>query len=184
MRPPYVVTVTGTEVENGYRAIQVNALGGNDARTPQEMLPPGLDCVPVKDAKAYYMTTASFTSADIVLGYVNKSPKAQPGESRLYSTDTDGGFKYNVWLRAAGEVLIGDSDDPSDYDKHLTQYEALRSAFDDLKGKLNDLINKYNTHTHTGVQTGSGTSAVTAATETPATSDMSSAKIDHTKTKA
>lgn len=49
----------------------------------------------------------------------------------------------------------------------VTKYNNLEKFCNNLQTKLNDFINKYNTHTHTGVQTGGGTSATTIATETP-----------------
>lgn len=183
------VTLVSTEVADSRRTVKVNASGRVDPRRADEAVPYGLDSVPVRDVRAFYATTENTTQPDIVVGYVNEHVKAQTGEARLYSTDSAGAFKYNVWLRASGEVLIGDSDTPADYTKHLTQYEALKSAFDDLKGKVNDLITKYNTHVHPATLAVSGASATgstsaTLTTETPATSDMSGAKIDHIKTKA
>jgi GpV Apex motif len=48
----------------------------------------------------------------------------------------------------------------------LVNIKPLVQKINNLENLLNDLITKYNSHTHTGVQTGGGTSGPTAALET------------------
>jgi hypothetical protein len=68
----------------------------------------------------------------------------------------------------------------------LIKINDLVSKINNLENLLNDLVSKYNTHTHTGVSTGGGTSGPTATQEasslTPTkTSDIENSLITHGK---
>jgi hypothetical protein len=96
-----------------------------------------------------------------------KDAVAEVGSIRLYS---DNGY---VHLRANGNLeLLGDS-------KHMVRYEELETAYNSVKTTLNELITKYNTHTHP-IPTGS--SGTTPATQTPNSGDITGAKINEIKT--
>ena len=58
----------------------------------------------------------------------NKDKDRETGESRIFATDNSGAFKYNVWLRNDGTVLIGDSDNPSAYTNNLIKWTEFNSV--------------------------------------------------------
>ena len=58
------------------------------------------------------------------------------------------------------------------------RFNELKVAFDELKQDHNDLVTLFNSHPHTGVTTGPGSSGPPASPGTPSTADMSDSKID------
>jgi hypothetical protein len=167
--------------------------GKGDLRTPKELSSYGIDSNPIAGKRAGYAKTG-VDGKYYILGYLNTDRKAEPGESRMFSTDDEGGFKFNVWVRKNGEVLIGDSDVPDDYDNFLTKYNEMKEAFDELVEDHNNLVNlvnsliaNFNGHTHaTSCGAGAGTAVVTTNTEantgSESTADMEPAKAEKIKT--
>lgn len=183
---PFLATILSAMVSSGKRLLNINGRGSNDPRTPAECPDFGIDSVPFKGSRGYYASTSTFTTPDLIIGYENTQVKAEAGETRVYSTDNTGAFKYNVWVRNDGTVFIGDSDVPSDYTKNLTQYQALETAFNELKGKHNDLVNAFNAHMHPTAGTGAPSTPTAIPGSIPAipsSANITPAKIDHIKTK-
>lgn len=164
----------GTKITNLIRVISVRVFGLGDIREANEATPYGVDSSPVKGINAYYSNT-SVNGQQVVIGYQNKHQKSLPGETRLFSTTGDGSFSYNVWVKS-GKVLIGNSDEPTDYANYLTRFNELKTGFDTLKSDFNTFVTVYNTHVHPGVTTGAG--STTATLSTGAASDAS---IDDSK---
>ncbi len=109
------------------RILTVNGVGAYDPRTAAESVPYGIDSSPIKDMVAVYGFTAS-DDDQVVLGYINKAALAAQGEIRLFSTDADGAFKFNVWLQANGDCLIGDSKIPAAYVDNFVKWNVLNTA--------------------------------------------------------
>lgn len=161
--------IVSTLIKDGIRELKILAYGGYDVRLVGECLPYGYDTNPIAKAKAF-LTKVLGNGNDVVIGYRNKQAKAEPGESRLYATDEDGVVKFNIWLRADGSILIGDSDNPAAYTKHFVQYEAF-----------NTVLQNYLTTLNTNIA--SGISGAGGAYTTPPAPNFSTAKTDNVKTK-
>lgn len=151
--------------------------------TAEEVSSYGVDSRPIKGMVALY-TTSEVDGAEVIVGYLNKNRIAELGESRMFSTDDSGIVKFNIWLRNSGELLMGTSSNPSEYNKHAVEHEALKTEFNKLKKTVNDHIQDYNTHTHPYANvTTPSTTSVTTSLSTPDTSNIDNAKIDKIKYK-
>ncbi len=142
-----IIRVISTSYDNLKRLVVKTQLfgkpGSGFAATPLEISPHGIDSRPVEDARGMYTTTATI-GRSYILGYVNANRKAEVGESRYYSTNDAGDFKFNIWLRADGVALMGDSEVPGDYTNYAVFYNETKSENDKMKATLNDFIQKWN----------------------------------------
>jgi hypothetical protein len=50
--------------------------------------------------------TSNSNQPGIVYGYINNQQQAQPGEKRLYSTDSSGAPMAHVWIHNTGLICI------------------------------------------------------------------------------
>jgi len=94
-----------SSTNNEHRSVTVSGWGKGFARTPTEVGPFGVDSSPIPGMQAAYNET-SMSGAPVLLGYVNISALAQPGEYRQYSTDTDGNLMGEIWLHNTGLISI------------------------------------------------------------------------------
>jgi hypothetical protein len=172
--------ILSAAIRGDFRLIQQEVFG-KSARDAYEVASWGVDSVPVKGVDAAYCATNSINQP-IVIGYVQKNRIAQVGEFRAYSTDTSGAFKFNVWVRADGTVLIGDSNSPSAYTDFLVKFNALKSGYDLLRTDLNNFVTIFNAHVHSGVTTGPGASGPTPTPGTPSSASIDSSKATKIKT--
>lgn len=165
--------------ETGYQVIKFLGLGKDDTQTAYQATPYGIDSSPVKDMVAVYSPTG-VKGESVIIGYINKSQLAEPGEVRLYSTDSDGGLKFYTWLKADGTYEVGGDAD------NMVRYSKLEEAFNQLKDDHDALVQTFNNHIHittATVGTGPpGTIQATTTTEQPSTADITPAKIDEIKT--
>lgn len=168
-------SVISAAIEEAFRVIKVRCLGRDDIRTADEAAPFGIDSSPVKDMIAIYAPTVD-KSEPVIVGYLNAEQLAQPGEVRIYSTNESGAMKTYAWLKADGTMEIGGDAD------HMVRYSELETAFNQLKSDFNDLVTKFNSHVHSGVTTGGGSSGPTATPGTSSSADISPAKITEIKT--
>lgn len=148
----------------GRRIVKLRSLG-KSTETGLEATPFGTDANPIAGMVAIFAETSS-KGDQVVIGYINKSQLAGPGEHRIYSTDSNGNVKFSIWLKADGTCEIGGSS------KHMTRFEELETAFNELK-------TAFNSHTHSGVQAGAG---VTGPATPQSSADISGAKISTVKT--
>jgi hypothetical protein len=163
-------------VEKGKRMIQLRGLGKNDVRTAPQIAPYGVDSCPIADVQALYCTTTAQGVA-AVIGYVNKSHVAQPGEYRTYATDSSGEVKFYMYLKGDGTCEIGGNSN------YAVKFNELKIEFNELKSKYNDLASKFNAHTHIlTLSSGTGTAAVPANTASASTANIDNAKNDKIKT--
>lgn len=157
--------------------------GRGDTKEAKESGPFGMDSNPTNGKVALFQKSEVYGKYYIV-GYLNTQQKSEVGETRLFCTDADGQFKFNLWLRADGAVLIGDSDTPSEYTNFATKFNELQAGFEAFKADYNTFITSvFNAHVHTGVTTGAGSSAVTPTQGTPTTASIDDAKNETVKFK-
>lgn len=177
-----LLLVTQTTIDKLYRRVVKAWNGANDTRTAIEASPYGVDSNPVKDMVALYVKS-EVNGKESIVGYYNKQQLAEVGEARIFSTNSTGAFKFNVWLRADGTVLIGDSNSPAAYINNAVQFNELKVEFNELKAKFNSLVTAYNSHVHPYVNgvTPAATSP-TASQGTTSTANIDNAKNEKIKT--
>lgn len=175
-----LVKVLSTRVvEARGRLVKYLRYGKSDVQESREASSFGIDSNSPKDTIAVYAPTSEKGKA-VIVGYLNKNQLAEYGETRLFSVDVNGDLSAFVWLKNNGDLqLMGDSD-------FAIRYSEMETAFNELRDKVNDLISKYNSHTHITTATvgGSPTPGIispTTSTEVPTTVDMTAAKIDEIK---
>lgn len=95
----------------------------------------------------------------------------QKGETLIYSYDAAGALKAKILLNASGEIVLNGGTD------FAVAYTDLKSAFDTLKGDLNNLISVFNSHVHPGVTAGGASTSATVTPGTASAADMAGAKV-------
>ena len=180
-----ILTTAGTALSNAKRKIKAVLFGKDDVREASESMPWGYDGNPINGVNGVYCNTTTVGSP-VIVGYINNKQKAETGESRIFATNSSGTFKYNVWLRSDGTVLIGDSDTPASYTNFLTKFNELKTGFDLLRTEVNALVTSYNGHTHLYLPPPIPLAAIPTATPiptgVPATATIDSSKATKIKT--
>ena len=164
---------------NNLKQLVITGFAGRSTVTAEEYSPHGIDSRPPKDTTVLYTTTQR-DGDEAIIGCLNKDRLAEIGETRLFCVDSSGAFKYNVWLRSDGVLLIGDSKAPAEYVKNLTRFQELETGFNQFKTDFNTFIQLYNAHTHLTTTPGNPTSIPPVlGVQTSAT--IVDAKIDNIK---
>ena len=165
--------VTESLVEKGRRFAKFIGMGRDDVKKHRAIAPWGDESVPIRDAIAIYGPT-SVNGESVVLGYINQIAVEglNPGEKRLFSTNSNGVEQIYVKLTDAGEIEFGAAED------NLIRYLEMKAAFDTLVEEYNTLVDTFNTHQHP--ETG-GTTGTTTVPAFGSSADMSAAKIDELK---
>jgi hypothetical protein len=140
------------------RIVKVKTIGSN-VETGVEASPYGIDSNPVKGMIALYGSTG-IKGEEVIVGYLNQDNLAAVGETRLYSTDSDGNLQTYVWLKNDGTMELGGNA------KHLARFEELKSGFDTLKADFNAHV-----HASNGVPP-----------TTPSIASIDTSKTDNVKT--
>ncbi len=171
-----LVKVISSEVNKiNQRLIKVLRFGKADVQTPIQAAPYGLDSNPIKDMVAVYGKTES-DSNTIIIGYLNKSSLANPGEYRTFCTDANGTEKFYTWMKVNGTIEIGGDTN------FAVKYTELKTEFDKLKLTVNELIAKYNTHVHVIVNAVPLNPILpVSSTPTPVTQTLNTSVIDNCK---
>lgn len=152
--------------------------GLNDVQECKQSAPFGIDSNPIKDMVAVYSGT-DVSGENIIIGYVNADCLAQVGETRLFSTSETGELKIYAWLKNDGTIEFGGNVG------HLTRFEQVLSAYNEVNNKLNALVSAFNAHSHATAGTGPPvppTPIPGSIPAQPSTGDISGAKIDELKT--
>ena len=100
-------------VRNGAQVADVKVdQGGGDNVTPEHFGPAGDDSAPLPGDFAAVINQTG-TGRTSVVGYVdpNSTPKAAPGEKRLYARDEDGSVVAELWLQGDGSLAIDTDSD-------------------------------------------------------------------------
>lgn len=122
--------VISSFVKNTKMLIKVFVLGNKDVQTPVQVSPYGVDGNPIKDMIALYAPTNEY-GQNAIVGYIHKNYKAEPGELRLFCTDTNGAEKFFVWLKKDGSIEIGGNAD------NAVRYSPLNTAMTQLQTDIN-----------------------------------------------
>ena len=175
-----IVKVISTIITGGATMIKFLGSGKNDVQEKNQISPFGVDSNPIKDLIAVYSPTSEIGN-EVIIGYIQRSQIADPGEIRIFSTNAEGDEQISLYLKKDGTAEFGGSAD------NMVRYSELKSAFDELKGDFNSLVNAYNSHIHVTTAT-VGATPVPGVIATPTTlgsassADISPAKIDEIKT--
>jgi hypothetical protein len=164
--------------------LEVKAISARGTYTAEEYGPYGTDARCVKDTTVLYTTTER-DGDEAIFGCLNKNRKSEEGEHRLFCTDANGNFKFNLWLRSDGTLLQGTSDIPSEYTNYAVMYNELKADLDAFKQSHNSLVNAFNSHMHATAGTGSPsppTPIPTIIPVQPNTTDFSNIKNEKIKT--
>lgn len=165
-----IIQVSGNEIRKVFRYIKT--VFSKDSHTAAQIAPFGDDSCPVEGMKGVEASTDDL-GQNVVIGYFNRSILADKGEKRFYSLKSDKTESFYIWLKNDGTCEIGGDTD------NLVRYSELKEGFDKLKEDLNDLVLKYNSHTHMVSEL---TSTTTSLAATSSTADISDSKIDELKT--
>lgn len=178
-----LIKIISTELDRQSRRVaKFLRYGKNDTQTSLQAAPPGVDANPIKDMIAVYAPTSE-KGDTVVIGYINKNQVAEPGEYRVFSTNADGQVQATIHLKANGVIVItGQSMEFLGNAKTLAKFQELKSGFDQLKNDLNSLISTFNSHVHTGVQTGGGSSGPTPTQGSPSTASVDDSQASNLKT--
>lgn len=179
---PGIVQVISTSIDElKNRLVKCRFMGLNDIREPKESSPYGLDSNPIADMRAIYVETST-KGKYYVIGYVTTERMADVGETRLFSTDTNGQLQAYMWLKNEGNILeLNGNDD------NAVLFNKLKIEFNELKQSHNDLVSKVNANaalqgTHTHPYLNATTPSVTSPSGVPGqTSTPSDANIDNAK---
>jgi hypothetical protein len=169
------VKVISNAIESGFRKIKIRRYGNDDLQTPAQSTPFGIDSAPPKGMIAVYAETHK-KGKPVIIGYLNKSLLAADGETRIFSLQANGTLATFIWLKADGTMQIGGNT------KNMVRFQELESGFNQLKADFNSFITTYNSHVHSGVTTGGGSSGPTAGSGSQSSASIAGAKINEIKT--
>lgn len=162
-----VLKVTQTSFDKLKRLVVKAWNGKSDVRTALEATPYGIDSRPVKDMITMYLRS-ELDGSEYILGYLNKNRLADIGETRLFSTDADGGLKFYVWLKKDGTLQLGGSA------HNLVRYAPLNTALQSEVTAINAEFTK--------IATALNALIPGIYVPTPVTLDISASKINEIKT--
>jgi len=124
-----IVKVISSVKEKTRLLVKFQRLGKNDIQECAVASPQGIDSNPIKNKVAVYCKTGE-NGSPILVGYIDENSKSQPGEIRIYSTDSNGSEKNYLYLKNNGDIEIGGDDDS------LVRYTALNW---ELQSKIFDI---------------------------------------------
>lgn len=102
-----LLSFTRTKVDGAHvNDVKVDPGGGANV-TAQHFGCPGDDSVPLPD-DFVATTSAPGSGTELVIGYIDpkNEPKAEAGEKRIYSRDSDGAVIAVVWLKNDGTIVV------------------------------------------------------------------------------
>jgi hypothetical protein len=163
-----LVKILSSELDGlSRRIVKFLGLGRGDVQTSYEANPYGVDANPIKDMVAVYMPTSD-KGKTVIVGYINKSQIAEPGEYRTFSTDTNGVVQFYIHQKNNGTCEIGGSVD------NLVRYTPLNTALSSQNTAINAEFAK--------IATAINSLAPGAYVVAPVSVNISGAKIDEIKT--
>ena len=151
-------------IEQGKRILKVMQYG---PKTANECGPFGLDSSPLENYTAIYSETAN-VGESLIIGYIQKNQIAQQGETRLFSLDSNGLLKAEIFCKADGTIILNGGVNSS------IRYEPLNTELQKLKNDINTELLKV----QTAITTLGGTYA-----NRPLILDLTTAKSDTIKIK-
>lgn len=173
----YLVKIISSKLSSSKRLVKFLRLGKSDIQEKYQLAAPGIDAAPIENMVALY-TNTSENGKSVIVGYINQNQIADPGETRIFSTDDSGELKFFLHLKNNGTAEFGGDS------KNMVRFQELEQAFDELKMDFNNLVNVFNTHTHPTAPTGpiSIPSPGPGFPVSVSSADISGAKIEEIKT--
>ncbi|WP_273454775.1 phage baseplate assembly protein V [Nevskia ramosa] len=145
--------------------VQISVMAGERLDGVQRLQYFGHSAVPPAGSTCLLVSIAGSRTHCIVIGGEHESRPRDlaEGESQVYNSEGD-----HIWLKTSGEIAIKASlkvtvDTPLMY---CTGVIRSGVAIEDPLGSMQEMRDRYNTHTHNGVQTGGGSTGTTSATMT------------------
>lgn len=164
---------------NKLKQLVYTVISARGTFTAEEYGPYGMDSRAPEDNAVLYDNTER-DGDEVIIGVLNKDRKAEIGEVRLFCTDENGAFKFNVWLRADGTLFIGDSDQPSSFTNFAVKYNEALAEINKLKTTVDDVVQKWNAFATAYVP---GGPTVVGSPPTLSTSMVTANNSDFTKMK-
>lgn len=164
-------------VQAGKRIAKLVRYGNSDVVTANDVVPFGIDSGVPAGYIAVYAEVKN-KQERVVVGYLNINALCAAGESRLYSTNSEGdSISTYVMLRTDGSMELGGSA------YNATRYQEVETAYNELKETVNNLVQAFNSHIHA---TPAGASVAPTAVPgvipaTPSSGDITPAKSDNIK---
>jgi len=152
-------------INKARRILKVFVRSKIDVFTSYQVGQHGDDSCPVKDADLVHTKTA--TDDSVILGVISTNQKCNPGERRIFATDSTGVEKIDIYLRNDGTIEVGGTGD------NFVKYTPLNSAMSQLILDINAELVKISA----GVATGGGSYVVS-----PLSLNLSGAKTTKIKT--
>lgn len=123
-------------IESGKRIITSLQWG---AKTTKEVMPFGIDSVPLENQSALFLETSN-VSEPVIIGYINTKQEALQGETRIYSVDpSNGDVKSFIWLKTDGTIEFNGDTYTS------VRYEPLNTSLQNTKTLINVELTKIQT---------------------------------------
>ena len=143
-----VIKILDTLIENGRRIMKFRRKGRDDIQTAKTLSPFGFESAPVNDTFGLHIETSTLNQSYCV-GYINEEPITEPGESRIYSTNSSGEEQIAFHFKADGTVEMGgDADNAVRFSELKTGFDQLKADFNALVNSYNALVTAYNAHVH------------------------------------
>ena len=158
-----LIKTISSKIKNAKLSVKFYRKGKSDIQNTQQIAPFGLDSNPIADLVGLYMATEN-NGEPVLVGFIQPEAVAEPGESRLFSSDKNGNTKYYLHMKADGTAEFGGTGN------FLVKFNELKTAFDAH-------ITEYNAHLHTG-----NIGAPTSPPVVPSTASIDAAKHSKIKT--
>lgn len=171
-----LVKIISSKISGAVQYVKFLRYGDSDVQEKKTATPYGIDSNPIPEMIAVYAETG-VKGESVLVGFINKNAIAQPGELRLFSTNTSGVEQAYLYFKADGAIHLNGTDD------NMVRFSKLKTGFDQLRTDLNNLVTMFNVHVHLSaaptVPTSTPTSVATSSTAT-----INAAKITDIKTSA
>lgn len=117
----------------------------------------------------------------------------EKGETLIYSYDDAGAIVGKIHIKINGDmqidagggatlnILSGGNIEINGNADSAVAFTDLKTAFDQLKTDLNNLVTIFNAHVHPGVTSGGSSTTATVTPGTPSAADMSGAEVPTVK---
>lgn len=159
----------------GVQLVKFLRMGKSDVQENKTVSPYGVDSNPIKGMVALYTKTGQ-DGENILIGYINKNAIAEPGELRLFGTNSTGTEMCYQWFRNNGNIEVNGDED------NMVRFSELKISFDQLRTDLNKLtynVNQFYSNYLPGSPTVQGLPLTAASLITPdSTVSIDDAKID------
>lgn len=127
-----LATIKSSVITNGKRILKVFQFG---PKTAVQANPFGIDSNPLKEMVAIYADTTE-RGEPVILGHINKNQIANPGETRLFSLDSNGLLKASIYLKNDGSIEINGNSD------NAVMFTPLKTGLQNQDGAINSELSK------------------------------------------